>query len=205
MMSETISDKIMNGEWIEGETVEFECPDGVMRSFYCGGTGYGQSCGGWEHTETGQMFAVANWSNRSWKSTTTSYVTVSDLLNKTKKVNEDGNWDMVYAHTTQSKLIHPYSEQMLWYFNAKDIDINKLVAIKFTWRHNVGSSYNLEAGPQRLKQVSEPIPACIPRGMFYGVTDKEYLGNWIHGHDELTHTEQRIMPSSNYEITHGGN
>ena len=194
----------MNDDWVEGEHAQFECPDGVMRSFYCGGTGYGQKCGGWEHTETGQIFAVANWGDRNWQSTRTSHVTVSDLLNKTKEVDEDSDWDVVNTYTTQSKLIHPYTEQMLWYFNAKDIDISKLVPIQFTWRHNVGSSYNLEAGPQRLKRVAEPIPACIPRGMFYGVQEKKYLGNWIDDNDELTHSEQR-MNHHNYEITQGGN
>jgi len=173
-MSEDISDKIENGQWVEGEKVGFECPDGKVRLFYCGGSGYGQRCGGWEHEETGQLFAIANWGDRKWNKDTVEYLQLSSAM---KPETTDGDILKVYTTTESGLCNHPYGEQMLWWFKQKDIDVSKLKPISFTWEHNVGVSYTLENGPQKDKAVKEPIPACIPRGMFYGVTNKKYLEN----------------------------
>lgn len=216
-MSETISDKIENDEWIEDAYVDFECPDGEKRSFKCGGTGYNQSCGGWEHTETGQIYAIANYgSERHWSKSSSHNITMQQIAQsisgtQVDNVNTGGKCNKFEVNKMTSKPIHGYQLQMMWYFEQKDIDVNKLIPIRFTWKHDVGPSYNLVKGPQAGKHVSESLPACIPRGMYEGIHDKEVIeGDWL-GNGHTTKKEGFVHVWSedvDLKITHaptGGN
>jgi len=212
-MSEDISDKIENDEWIEGEYVHFECPDGEKRSFKCGGTGYSQSCGGWEHTETGQIYAIANYgSDRHWSTSNAHNITMQQIAQSVLGTPEDntntgGKCNKFEVNKMTSKPTHGYQLQMMWYFKQKDIDVNKLIPIRFTWKHDVGPSYNLVRGPQLSKHVSESLPACIPRGMYGGIQNKEVIeGDWL-GNGHVTKKEGFTRVWS-FDITHaptGGN
>ena len=192
-MSETISDKIENGQWITGERVQFECPDGVLREFVCGEGTYNQTCGGWEHTETGQIFAINNYGNSSsngcdFLELESDYITLDNLESRSESI----------TMTTSKVIKHPFSEQMEWYFNNKDIDKTKLVPIRFNWTGSIPSSYWLQCGPQKGVRVTEPLPACIPRGFYDYIDTKIYLGedkNFITYSEEKTTTYSLLLES----------
>tara|TARA_R110002012_G_scaffold321665_1_gene550501 strand:+ start:953 stop:1540 length:588 start_codon:yes stop_codon:yes gene_type:complete len=164
-MSEDISDKIENDEWIENERAMFECADGVKRRFRCeSGTGYNQECGGWEHTETGQIYAVASWGENAWKNNTiTRNISLSQLLSDGEKCN---------INKVTHPMTHHFNDQMLWWFEQKDIDVAKLIPVRFTWKNPHGGSHRIENGPQVGQTMSEVIPACIPRGYYGGIKNK---------------------------------
>lgn len=179
-MSEDISDKIDNDEWIENEIVSFECPDGVKRQFECESqNGYAQFCGGWEHSETGQIYGIASWGKRMWlQNRIDETVTKDNILGAE---STDGVIALEVDVIT-SPLKHELQTQMHWWFEQKDIDITKLVPISFRWNnpYAYNGNYTLENGPLQGQKVCEPIPACIPRGYYAGIEDKEYiLGNAI--------------------------
>jgi len=150
----------------ENQRIECERPDKQRMEYSSGysgsGSGYNQACGGWEHTETGVIYAIANWGNaRFWRVTDTSHI--------------DGS---VYPPVVkeETNVRHGYHAQMMWWFNEKDIDVTKLVPINFRWHDApVGSSYTLEDGPMKGKSVSESLPAEIPRAMMHAIHEKMYL------------------------------
>tara|TARA_R100000458_G_scaffold41698_1_gene39410 strand:- start:1921 stop:2646 length:726 start_codon:yes stop_codon:yes gene_type:complete len=150
----------------ENQQIECERPDKQMMEYSSGysgsGKGYNQSCGGWEHTETGVIYAIANWgSSRFWKKKDTSHI--------------DGS---VYPPMVreETNIRHGYHAQMMWWFNEKDIDVTKLVPIIFRWHDApVGKSYVLQAGPMEGHRVEESLPAEIPRAMMHAVHEKRYL------------------------------
>jgi len=184
-MSEDISDKIDNDEWEEGSPKFFECPDGVKRQFNCqSGGGYAQWTGGWEHSETGQIYGISSWGKRKWRRDQQQKLVTKDSI--LDAVPTDGFVTLKVDITTQP-LKHEMQEQMCWWFEQKDIDTTKLVPIKFRWDNSHGAAYRLKNGPQQGEQVYEPIPACIPRGYYEGILEKEYLSGSIT--EVLTKTE----------------
>ena len=191
-MSETISDKIENGQWITDDEVLFECPDGVQRVFVCGEGTYNQTCGGWEHTETGQIFAINNYGNShangcDFLELESDYITLDNLESRSLLTEKS-------ITTTRSKVIkHPFSKQMEWYFNNKDIDKTKLVPIRFNWTGHIPSSYYLQCGPQKGVRVTEPLPACIPRGFYDYINTKIYLGE---DKNFITYSEEKNVAHS---------
>jgi len=172
-MSEDISDKIDNDEWEEDELILFECPDGVKRRFECkSGGGYAQVTGGWEHTETGQIYGIASWGKRKWiENQTQKFVKKDNVLDSD---SHDGIIALEVDVVT-NPLRHEMHEQMYWWFGQKDIDVTKLVPITFLWDNPHGVTYTLENGPQQGQTLYEPIPACIPRGYYEGIQEKKYL------------------------------
>ena len=174
-MNEDISDKIDNDEWEEGSLKSFECPDGVKRQFKCTSqNGYAQWTGGWEHTETGQIYGIASWGKRKWiQNQQQETVTKDNILGAE---STDGVIALEVDVNT-SPLRHEMQSQMDWWFEQKDIDITKLVPVKFRWNnpYAYNGSYTLLNGPLHGETVYEPIPACIPRGYYVGIEDKEYL------------------------------
>tara|TARA_R110000824_G_scaffold12500_3_gene55013 strand:- start:2611 stop:3249 length:639 start_codon:yes stop_codon:yes gene_type:complete len=193
MMSETISDKIENGQWITGDEVLFECPDGVQRLFVCGKGDYNQTCGGWEHTETGQIFAINNYGHSNangcdFVALESVYITLDNL----ESHSDDDSQESI-TMTASEVIKHPFSEQMEWYFNNKDVDKTKLVPIRFNWTGSVPSSYWLQCGPQKGVRVAEPLPACIPRGFYDYIDTKIYLGE---DKNFITYSEEKTVPHS---------
>lgn len=126
------------------------------------GKGYNQQCGGWEHLDTGAIYAIANWgNNRHWRTVDMSYIDASVSPPVVK---------------IQTRMRHGFQAQMLWYFNEHDVDHTRLVPIRFRWHDApVGPSYSLTDGPMKGERVAESLPAEIPRAMMHAVQSKEYL------------------------------
>ena len=197
-MSEDISDKIENDEWINDEYIEVECADGIKRKIKCDAeNGYDQKCGGWEHTETGQIYGVASWGTNQWNDNKyQDTITLSQLIN-------DESLSLSEVNKIKGRLTHPFGDQMKWWFEQKDIDTTKLVAITFRWSNPHMGSYYVQNGPQLNKRVEEGIPACIPRGFYAGINGKK-----THGKDDAKNvsTYEVNIPCIDVEkIVTGGN
>jgi len=181
----------------EENKMELECPDGVKRMFRTSGQDYSQKCGGWEDPETGVVYAIANWgSDRYWKSS--AYFTFT-LVSDTG-ASEEGR--PVGERHKVEQFTHGYNEQMTWWFNENDIDVNALRAITFIWRGRVGPSYNLAAGPQKGKHVSESLPAIIPREMMYGIDSSDVTNHGLIGtlNNSTPVVEEVELPLVNYSL-----
>jgi len=179
------------------QRIECRRADGTLgeyRTGYSGsGMGYNQSCGGWENLETGQIYAIANWGNkRHWE------------VNSISHVDESNNV------TTNTSLRHGWQAQMEWWFNENDVDVTKLVPIKFSWKDApVGQSYTIEEGPQQGHNVPESLPCEITRPFMHAVKHKMYYGengklhegvqgdvNWLTPVQSIVKTweEHQLMP-----------
>ena len=150
----------------ENQSIDCLRPDSETMSYWSGfpgsGKGYNQSCGGWEHLDTGAIYAIANWgNNRHWRTVDMSFIDASVSPPVVKR---------------QTRMRHGFQAQMLWFFNEHDVDHTRLVPIRFRWNDApVGSSYTLMDGPMKGERVSESLPAEIPRAMMHAVHNKEYL------------------------------
>ena len=152
----------------ENQSIDCLRPDSETMSYWSGfpgsGKGYNQQCGGWEHLDTGAIYAIANWgNNRHWRTVDMSYIDASVSPPVVKR---------------QTRMRHGFQAQMLWFFNEHDVDHTRLVPIRFRWNDApVGSSYTLTDGPMKNERVAESLPAEIPRAMMHAVQSKEYLAH----------------------------
>lgn len=150
----------------ENQAIDCLRPDSETMSYWSGfpgsGKGYNQQCGGWEHLDTGAIYAIANWGNkRHWETVDMSFVDASVSPPVVKR---------------QTSMRHGFQAQMMWWFNEHDVDHTRLVPIKFKWYDApVGDSYTLKDGPQEGERVAESLPAQIPRSMMHAVHMKRYL------------------------------
>ena len=146
----------------QNQRIECQRADGTTAEYRTGwngsGKGYNQACGGWENLDTGEIYAIANWGNkRHWEVKTIRYVDVNNNV------------------VTSVSFRHGWQAQMEWWFNENDVDMSKLVPIKFRWKDApVGSNYELTEGPQKGEYVSESLPVEITRPFMHAVKSKQY-------------------------------